>query len=65
VTNKLKTIVQKIRQKVSLVILFLSLFVFCNAYTQQKTISGVVTEAGTGDPIIGDSVSIKKNERLR
>lgn len=50
---------QKIKQKVSLATLFLSLFIFCSAYAQQKTISGVVTEAGSGEPVIGASVSIK------
>ncbi|MDR0542902.1 MAG: TonB-dependent receptor [Dysgonamonadaceae bacterium] len=50
---------QKNKQKVSFLTLFLSLFVFCSAYAQQKTISGVVTEANSGEPVIGASVTIK------
>ncbi|MDR1527798.1 MAG: TonB-dependent receptor [Dysgonamonadaceae bacterium] len=49
---------QKTKQKVSFATLVLSLFVFCSAYAQQKTISGVVTEAGSGEPVIGASVAI-------
>jgi hypothetical protein len=50
---------QKTKQKVSFATFFLSLFVFCSAYAQQKTISGVVTEASNGEPVIGASVAIK------
>ena len=50
---------QRFKQKVSFATLILSLFVFCSSYAQQKIISGVVTEAGSGEPIIGASVTIK------
>jgi TonB-linked SusC/RagA family outer membrane protein len=50
---------QKTKQRVSLVALFLTLFVFCSAYAQQKTISGVVSEANNGEPVIGATVTIK------
>jgi len=49
---------QKFKQKVSLVILFFSLFIFCNGYAQQKIIFGGVTDSG-GDPVIGANVAIK------
>jgi TonB-linked SusC/RagA family outer membrane protein len=39
--------------------MLLFLFVFCGAYAQQKTISGVVTEANSGEPVIGASVTVK------
>jgi TonB-linked SusC/RagA family outer membrane protein len=50
---------QKTRRKVSLAAMILFLFVFCSAYGQQRTISGTVTEALSGDPVIGASVSVK------
>jgi len=49
---------QKFKQKVSLAMLFFSLFIFCNGYAQQKIISGVVTDA-SGGTIIGANVAIK------
>jgi TonB-linked SusC/RagA family outer membrane protein len=50
---------QKTKLRASLAMRLFFLFFFCNAYAQQKTISGVVTEAGSGEPIIGASVTIK------
>jgi TonB-linked SusC/RagA family outer membrane protein len=40
---------------------FFLLFVFCSnlIHAQQKTISGVVTEAVTGEPVIGATVKVK------
>jgi len=52
---------QKIKEKVFRMLMLFSLFVFCSlvANAQQKTISGKVTEASTGEPVIGANIQVK------
>ena len=51
---------QKVKEKSGRTMWLFSLFVFCSltAYAQ-KTISGTVTEAATGEPVIGASIQVK------
>lgn len=51
---------QKVKEKAGRTMWLFSLFVFCSltAYAQ-KTISGTVTEAATGEPVIGASIQVK------
>ena len=53
---------QKFKEKVMRMPMFFFLFVFCSlaATAQQKTISGKITEASTGEPVIGANVQVKE-----
>jgi TonB-linked SusC/RagA family outer membrane protein len=52
---------RKLKKRLGHFMSFLLMFVFCSniAVAQQKTITGTVTEAANGDPIIGANVQIK------
>jgi TonB-linked SusC/RagA family outer membrane protein len=55
------TIMQKIRKKVSCTLMLFLLLLFCSATinAQQKTISGIITEAANGEPILGANIHLK------
>ena len=40
-------------------LLFISIFFCCSLYAQQKNLSGIVSEAESGEPLTGVSVKIK------
>ena len=52
---------RKIKEKVFRIPALFSLFVFCSllASAQQKTVSGKITEASTGEPVIGANIQVK------
>jgi TonB-linked SusC/RagA family outer membrane protein len=52
---------QKIRKKVSCMLMLFLLLLFCSATinAQQKTISGIITEAANGEPILGANIHLK------
>jgi TonB-linked SusC/RagA family outer membrane protein len=54
---------RKIMKRVHCFMAFLLLFFFCSAimYAQQKTVSGVVSDAKTGETVIGAGIRVKEN----
>ena len=46
-------------RKTTLFISLLAIISFTQTFAQQKTISGKVTDASTGQPVVGTTVSVK------
>jgi TonB-linked SusC/RagA family outer membrane protein len=46
-------------KKTLLLLLFLSFFAFSNAFAQRHVVTGTITDADSGDPLIGASVKLK------